>query len=136
MNHDGDEDEGVAVDMAEGTKSGMIVGEEVEIVMMIGGEVVVQIEARDETEAEVELHHQEGGVVLLVAVKVLQRDGLRLSSGIVNVRNVKLLKMPLLVLPLEEMLAPHLEEILQLMITNRGPITLVCFASHSYDHLG
>lgn len=128
MNLDGDEGVAVAVDMAEGTRSGMI-GD-----TMTAGAVVVRMGAGDEIEAEVEPLHQEGGVVLL-AVKVLQRDGLRLSSGIVNVRNAKPLKMLLLVPPHEEMLAPHLEESLQLMITNRGPTTLVCVASHSHDHL-
>jgi len=126
MNLVGGEDEGVVVDMAEGTRSGMI-GD-----MMIAGEVVARMVAEGEIEAEVEPLHREE-VAVLLAEKVLLRDGLRLSSGIVSVRNVKLLKTPLLVLPLEEMLAPHLEENLQLMITNRGPITLVCVASHSYD---
>lgn len=135
MNPDGDEDEGVAVVMAEGTRSGMIVD------MMNAGVVVVRMEVGDEIEAEVE-HLLQEGVVALVAVKVLQKDGLRLSSGTVNVRNVKLLKAPLLALPLEgnldphleENLAPRLEENLQLMKTNRGPITLVCVASLSCDH--
>lgn len=101
MNLDGDEDEGVAVVMAEGTRSGMI-GD-----MMIAGVVVVRMEVGDEIEAEVE-HLLQEGVVALVAVKVLLKGGLRLSSGTVNVRNVKLLKALLLALPLEENLAPHL----------------------------
>lgn len=103
MNLDGDEDEGVAVVMAEGTRSGMI-GD-----MMIAGVVVVRMEVGDEIEAEVE-HLLQEGVVALVAVKVLLKGGLRLSSGTVNVRNVKLLKALLLALPLEENLAPHLAE--------------------------
>jgi hypothetical protein len=108
---------------------------------MIAGVVVVRMEVGDEIEAEVE-HLLQDGVVALVAVKVLQKDGLRLSSGTVNVRNVKLLKAPLLALPLEKNLAPHLEENLaprleenlQLMITNRGRSTLVCVASLSCNH--
>jgi len=125
-NLDGDGDEGVAVVMDEDTRSGTI-GD-----MMIAGVVVVRMEVGDEIGAEVE-HLLQEGVVALVVVKVLQKDGLRLSSGIVNVRNVKLLKAPLPALLLEENLAPHLEENLaprleenlQLMITNRGGITLV-----------
>lgn len=122
MNLAGDEDEEGAVGMAEDTKSGTI--DDTTIVEEVVGQTV---EAGDGIEAGVGPRHQEGDVVLLV-VKVLLRDGPRLSSGIVNVRNVKLLRTPLLVHLHEGMRAPHLDENLQHMITNRGPITLVCVA--------
>lgn len=108
-----------AVDMAEDMRSGMIDA------MMIVGEVVVLMEAEDATEAGVELLHEEDGV-LLGAVKVLQRDVLRLSSGIGNVRNVRLLKTSLLVLPLEETLDLRLGESLLLMITNEAHYSGLC----------
>jgi hypothetical protein len=110
------EEDGVAagvVDMAEDMRSGMIDD------MMIVGEVVVQMEAGDEIEAEVE-HLQEEAEVLLGAVKVLPRGELRSSNGIANVRSVRLLKMSLLVPPLEETLDPRLEESLLPMITNEA----------------
>lgn len=116
----------MAADMVEDMKSGMIGA------TMIAGEVVVRMEAADVIGAGVE-PLQEGAVALL-AVKALQRGELRLSSGIVSVRSVKPLKTSLLVLLLEEMPPLHLEGNLQLMKTNRGPITLVCVASHSFDH--
>jgi hypothetical protein len=99
--------------MAEDMRSGMIDD------MMIVGEVVVQMEAGDEIEAEVE-HLQEEAEVLLGAVKVLPRGELRSSNGIANVRSVRLLKMSLLVPPLEETLDPRLEESLLPMITNEA----------------
>ena len=114
MNLDGDGVAAVAVDMAEDMRSGMTDD------MMIAGEVVVRMEAGDEIGAEVELLQEEAGVLLGV-VKVLQRGELRSSNGIGNVKNVRLLKMSLLVLPLEEMLDPRLEESLH-MITNEAQL--------------
>lgn len=113
MNLDGDGVAAGAVDMAEDTRNGMTDD------MMIVGEVVVRMEAGGEIEAEVELLREEAEV-LLGGVKVLQRGELRSSNGIGNVRNGRLRKMSLLVLPLEGTLDPRLEESLQLMITNEA----------------
>lgn len=115
MNLDGDGVAAGAVDMAEDMRSGMIDD------MMIAGVVVVLMEAGDEIEAGVELL-QEEAEVLLGDVKVLQKGELRSSNGIGNVRNVRLQRMSLLVLPLEETLDPRLGKSLQLMLTNEGQL--------------
>jgi hypothetical protein len=95
--------------MVEDMKNGMI-GD-----TMTAEEEVVQMEAEGETEVEVE--HLLGGDEVRVPGKVLQREGLRSSNGIVNARSAKQLKLPQLDL--------HIEGTLQHMITNRSTLFLV-----------
>lgn len=106
------------VDLAGGMMSGTTDG------MMIEGAGAQRVEGEIEVGAGVALPLQEEVVAL--CVKVLQRGGQRLSSGIVNERSVKLLKLHLLVL-----LGQH-HETLHLLMTISGGFFVVCVANLNF----